>query len=248
MFDSDGRFIRIIGRSGQAPGEFQSPHTIQITAKNEVVVCDPLAQKLLFFSIDGKYQKSISTTRLFGYPIIDSEGYIISLVKNEEVKNPSYELHRLDLHLDSLNFYCSYPKPDFMQQGINPFRLDLRWAIRNNDEIIYGMPDSDYELKILNKEGNLIKRIIKDYAPVKITDEEINQSMKGVRNQDKYSIPKYHGAYRSIITDDSNRIFVRTWEKTKDWSASYYDVFDSEGKYIAKIPIQHNMLMSSQQN
>ena len=245
MFDSDGKFIRIIGKSGQGPGEFQNPHTVQITAKNEVVICDPLARKLLFFSTDGKYQKSISTTKLFGYPIINSKGYIISLVKNEEVKNPMYELYRLNMQLDSLTFYCSYPKPNFTQQGINPFRLYLKWAIRNNDEIICGMPDRDYELKIFNQEGKIVRRITKDYTLIKITDEEIKRRMKGISNRDKYSIPKYHGAFRFIITDDENLIFVCTWERTKDTSASYYDVFNSKGKYIAKIPIQYNMLLSS---
>jgi hypothetical protein len=245
VYDSDGKFIRQIGRRGQGPGEFQNPHTVQITPKNKVVVCDPLAQKLLYFSTDGKYQESIPTLGLFGYPIIDSDGFIVSLVKNEETKNPMYELHRLDRKLEPLNFYCSYPKPDFTQQVINPFRSYLIWALGNNDEIICGMPDDAYELKIFDQEGKLVRRLFKDYNPVKITDKEIESRMKGIKNRDKYSIPEYHGAFRFVILDDDNRIFVCTWERTKDWSASYYDVFDSEGKYMAKILIQHSMLISN---
>lgn len=243
VFDSDGRFVRIIGKRGQGPGEFHLPHTVQVTAKNEVVVFDPLPQKLLFFSKDGKYKKSIPTTKLFGYPLINSEGYIISLVRKEGIENPKYELHRLDLQLSSLSFYFSYPKPDFTQQGINPFREYLKWTIANSNELIYGMPDSDYDLRILNSQGNLVRRIMKDYAPVKISEEEIKRRMEGISDRDKYSIPKYHGAFRFIVADDENRIFVCTWEKTKDRSASYFDVFDAEGKYIVKIPIKYSMLL-----
>jgi len=38
--------------------------------------------------------------------------------------------------------------------------------------------------------------------------------------------------------DDAGRIFVQTYEKTIDESGYYYDVFNSEGKYIAKIPLK----------
>lgn len=245
LFDNDGRLIRIIGKSGQGPGEFQNPHTVQITGKNEVVIFDPLPQKLLFFSADGKYTKSISTIKLFNPPLINSVGYIISFVRNDEAINPTYELQRLDMQLNSLTFYCSYPKPDFTKNGINPFSLHIRWVLGNNNEIVCGMPDRDYELKIFNQEGRVIRRIIKDYNPVKIIDEEIKRRMKGINNREKYSIPKYHGAFRFIIIDDENRILVCTWERTENRSSSYFDVFNSRGKYLAKIPIKYSMLISS---
>ena len=54
----------------------------------------------------------------------------------------------------------------------------------------------------------------------------------------KFSIPKYHAPYWALMVDDESRIFCLTWEKAKDGSECYYDVFDSEGKYIAKIPLK----------
>ena len=35
--------------------------------------------------------------------------------------------------------------------------------------------------------------------------------------------------------DSQGRIFVRTNEKTKEEKGNYYDVFDPEGRYIAKV-------------
>lgn len=38
--------------------------------------------------------------------------------------------------------------------------------------------------------------------------------------------------------DDEGRIFVQTYEKTSNENGYFYDVFDSESKYIAKIPLK----------
>jgi len=49
---------------------------------------------------------------------------------------------------------------------------------------------------------------------------------------------KCHPAYQDLTVDDEGRIFVQTWEKNKDSAAFYFDVFDSDGRYIAKIPMK----------
>jgi hypothetical protein len=51
------------------------------------------------------------------------------------------------------------------------------------------------------------------------------------------NVPKSHTGFYYFRVDEEGRIFVRTWEKTKDKRGYFYDVFDPEGKYIAKIPL-----------
>ncbi|UCE43392.1 MAG: hypothetical protein JSV17_16580 [Candidatus Aminicenantes bacterium] len=51
-------------------------------------------------------------------------------------------------------------------------------------------------------------------------------------------VPKHHTAFQRFTVDDENRIFVQTWEKTKDGKAFIYDVFDSEGICFVKIPLE----------
>jgi len=244
VFNSDGRLMRIIGKKGQGPGEFQRPFTVQITAQNEVVVYDPMPRKLLFFSSEGEYKKSISIEKLFNPQILNSEGNIVSLVRIDEAENPKYELQRLNLELQPLTFYYSYPVPDLMRDGFNSFRSSLQWAVTNNNEIVCGHPDEGYGLKIFNPEGKITRNIVKDYTPVKIPDEAIKRATKRQLPPGRfYSVPKYYSAFRWIITDDDNRIFVCTWESPKDKVGSYYDVFSPEGKFIAKIPLRHEFLM-----
>jgi len=244
VFNSNGKLMRIIGTKGQGPGEFQRPFTVQVTAQNEVVVFDVMIQRLHFFSLDGKYKKSISIEKLFNPPILNNEGNIVSLERIDEAENPKYELKKFDLELNPLTFYYSYPLPNFARDGFNPFRSSPQWAVTNKNEIVCGHPDEGYEFKIFNPQGKIIRNIVKDYTPVRIPDEAIKRATKQRLSPGSfYSIPKYYSPFRWIIVDEDNRIFVCTRETSKDKAVRYYDVFNPEGKFIAKIPLIHDVLM-----
>ena len=89
----------------------------------------------------------------------------------------------------------------------------------------------------ISKSGSMIRKIMKEYDPAEITEEETKEETEGMPPDMKLSIPRYHAAYRWFITDDEGRIFVRTYERVVDGEDYYYDIFDEEGKYIAKIPL-----------
>ncbi|MHA2053788.1 MAG: 6-bladed beta-propeller, partial [Candidatus Hodarchaeales archaeon] len=58
------------------------------------------------------------------------------------------------------------------------------------------------------------------------------------RSELKIIFPNYFPAFRDISVDEKGRIFLRTYEKVKDKeNFFYFDVFDSEGKHIAKVPM-----------
>ncbi|MDH5203993.1 MAG: hypothetical protein OEW69_12160, partial [Nitrospirota bacterium] len=118
------------------------------------------------------------------------------------------------------------------------------WEVTREDNIIWGFPDK-YELNVLNPEGKLLKKIVKDHTLIKITQEEKDNTIKetwggyeNIPSEIKLSWDKYHNAFMFLILDEEERIFVRTYEKALDGMTYYYDVFDSEGKYIAKIPLK----------
>ena len=74
-FDSNGDFIKIIGRKGQGPGEFMNPYCINLT-KDFLVVSDTNGRKIQFFDRDGKYLKSIKTLKPYFEIVADAEGII----------------------------------------------------------------------------------------------------------------------------------------------------------------------------
>lgn len=234
VYDDNGKYLATMGKEGQGPGDIRGPHGVCITPQNEVMVPDSWNNRLTFFSQEGQFIRSITTTPFELLETkIDSKGNVIGreVVRDEE--NSRWELKKFDSGLNYLFSLDSSPYPDLNK--LNPFLPSLIWDIDKNDRIISGYPEK-YGIKIFNPEGTLIKKIQKDYEPLEIAEEQLER-LKDIPPQIKLDVPQHHAAYWSFFVDDECRIFVFTWEKVPGEDKRYFDVFDSEGKYIAKIPL-----------
>ncbi len=234
IFDRNGNYIKTIGRKGQGPGEIGFPRNVFITSQNEVMVTDSRNRRLTFFSFEGQFIKSSATTQVnLLVTKIDSKGNIIGIEVVREEESQKHELKKFD---SDLNFLYSFDSSSLQDsRSLNPFMPPLRWDIDKNDMIICGWPKT-YEINIFSPEGILLRKIEKDYEPLEITKEDKERSGKmppGI----EVSYPKHHAAYWRLIVDDEFRIYCMTWEKGSEEFEYYYDVFDSEGKYIGKIPL-----------
>jgi len=243
VFDKSGKYINTIGRKGQGPGELQRPSHIYLTPQKEILVNDPGVRKLHFFTIGGAFKRSVSQTNMtfFSNPKVDMKGQIVAtyMIMDKEV---TYVLKKFDSQLKEVMKIFSINILKF--PNLNPFFPHCSWEITCDGDVIWGFPDK-YELSIINSEGTLIKKIIKKYTPKKITQEEKDNWIKEkLGGYDKVSPGiklvwnDYHNAYIDFTIDDENRVFVHTYEKVPDTNIYYYDVFDSEGKYIVKVPIK----------
>ena len=241
-FNRDGEYLKSIGRKGQGPGELQYPVNLTISPMNEILIND-YARCLSIFSIDGNFLRAVSLTtmRMISKPKADSRGNIVAsyMVFGEEAL---LVLKKFNSDLEEM--YAIFSTEVLKYPYLNPYYPHCYWEITKDDNIIWGFP-TKYELQVLSPEGNLIKRIVKDYKPVKITNEEketlINEKMGGYENippEVKIQWDEFHNAFIYLTVDDFGRIFVRTFEKVIEGNDYYYDVFNSEGKYIAKIPLK----------
>jgi len=236
VFDKNGKYLRTVGRKGQGPGEIGGPRSVSITSENEIMVPDLFIRRLAFFTLEGKFIKNISTAKMdLMTTKIDSKGNIISIDAVREEENSRYELKKFDSDMNYLFSLGSSPLPD--PSRFNPFMAVLRWDLTSTDQIVCGYPKT-YEIKIYDSEGNVVRKILKDHDPIEITKEDIEETTKGIPARIELSISKYYSAFQRISVDDENRIFVLTWEQTTDGDGYYYDIFDSEGKYIVKIPLE----------
>jgi len=236
VFDKKGMYIRTIGRRGQGPGELGLPRNLIVTKKNEIMVEDTGNRALTFFTLDGEFVKSLSTAKtvMFSRATIDSYNNILGMTTRADPENPNFELIKFNSKLNIIGTIASCPllKPPM----INPFMPVFYWRIDENDNIIYGYPEK-YELKIFNPEGEVVRKILKEFDPVVITEEEKEQRKKIYPPAVKLIFSRYYPAYRIFTVDDQGRIFVQTYEKDKSGEEYYYDIFDNEGRYIAKITL-----------
>ncbi len=242
VFDENGSYLRTIGRKGQGPGEIGRTNYVSITSQNELMLLDAGNRRITFFSQDGEFIKNISSAELFLLQTkIDTDGNIIGFHYVVGGENPRYELKKFDAELNHLFSVSSSPLPSASTDGFNPFFPVLRWDVINGNQIVCGYM-KDYELTIYDAEGNLVKRITKEYLRVEVTQEDVDERLEGEElppeMKDTMAIPKYHSPFNWIITDDEGRIFAKTYERMASQGGYYYDVFDAEGKCIASIPLK----------
>jgi hypothetical protein len=243
VYNKNGEYLKTIGKKGQGPGEMRLPGALVFTPHQEILVNDASARKLNFFTLDGKFLRAVSQTKmwLFSNPKADQKGNIIAgyMIPGQEV---IYDLKKFDSQLKDL--FTIFSTRLLKYPYMNPLFPRCYWEVTGEDNIIWGFSDK-YELYVLNPEGKLLKKILKDHTPVKITQEEkddiINERWGGYENmppETKLVWNKHHNAFIFLSLDEEGRIFTRTYEKAADGKTYYYDVFDSEGKYIAKIPLK----------
>jgi sugar lactone lactonase YvrE len=65
VFDRNGRFLRILGRTGTGPGEFRTPHMIAFDSQGRLIVADRHNHRIQIMTKDGKF---IAEYREFSRP------------------------------------------------------------------------------------------------------------------------------------------------------------------------------------
>lgn len=235
VFDRNGRHVRTIGRPGQGPGEFDLVSRIQITPQDELMVYDRRAFKLTFFSLDGSYLRTVLLKGVQALRISkNTEGnYFVGTVVfqrryDTNTFRSSSEVREYD---SDFRLIKTLAKDKFRDANV-PLRPSLLARFPSSSLVVCGFTDS-YEFQIISLEGKIVRKVFKEYEPIEISEEE--KEKRGLAGEKK--VPGYFPAFEDFSMDKEGRIFAQTFERHADGNKFYYDVFDPEGKYIAKIPL-----------
>jgi hypothetical protein len=232
VYDKDGGYLRTIGRRGQGPGEFNNVNALEVTPQNELMVSDRMASKLIFFSLTGDY---LCTTILKGV----QAGYVHKTARGTYYfSTPDFRGRYEDKTLENamevneysvdLNFIKNVAKDKYWNVLL-PLQPAMITQLCSDDRIICGFRE-DYEIRAYDSEGELVRRIFKDYEPVEIKDKD-----KEIRSwTEEKDLPRHFLPYEDLSVDDEGRLFVQLYEKPEGGRGYLFDVFDAEGKYVAK--------------
>ncbi|NMC64805.1 MAG: 6-bladed beta-propeller, partial [Acidobacteria bacterium] len=247
VFGPDGEYLRSIGGRGQGPGEMQMPLFLQITADNELVVQDLATQHFLYFSLDGRFlrKEAYWKERALRAVRIDQQGNLIGLKIGAPPPIGGWVLRKYNLNFEPIITLAEQPPDMAAKTEYNILRATFYFDVFPNDNIILGHSEK-YELDILNPEGKLIKKILKKHSHLRIRDDDKDfyreRYESFIKIGGKLNFPGYFPCFSDIAVDDKGRIFVKTFEREKNKKgAFYFDLFDEEGKYLAKMPIAINL-------
>jgi len=235
VFDKSGEYIRTIGRMGQGPGEFNQVSNFQITPNNELMIHDRFTFKLIFFTLDGDYIRTAFYRGVqAAYVQVNTKGnYFFSAYEfqRQKVANSYYAAGKVEEFGPDLNFIKLIAKDEYrdVMGPLEPPAMVIRFP--SSDSVICGLSET-YEFQIFDINGRMVKKVSRDFDPVEISEYE-----KEKRNLRGNGLPKYFRAFYNFSVDEDGRIFVQTYERQTDEDKFYFDVFDPDGKYVAKIPL-----------
>ena len=206
VFDKHGTPIRTFGKKGQGPGEMQLPTRMHMMAGKEILIYDGANNRLSFYSRDGKCLREISAGKYrFSRTIPDSQGNIITqlMVPGDTFVN---EIKKFDPNLNPI-MKIKDLEEEIDLNVINLVSPTLNVRVMHNDNIVWGYP-LKYEIIVVNPEGKTIRKIVKDYDPVKITKEKQEEIIKEVigdreiPSNFKLKFPKTYYPYYFFICGD----------------------------------------------
>jgi len=241
VFDPQGNFLRAIGRSGQGPGEFQDPRYFQITPQKNILVTDPMSRRVTVFSLEGQWMKDLSTGKMWMFlsAKMAPNGDIVGshTIMDQEART---ELVRFNANMEPVGTVASVPFPRY--PVLNPYFPRLYFALTPEGNVIWGVT-TEYEFHVVNREGKTLRKIIKKYDPEILTQEDRDRTAKEFWGEEgpppdaQVEWPKYFPPVEDFILDDRGWLFVRPFVKVKTAGGVFYDVFDAEGKYIARVSL-----------
>ena len=205
---------------------------------DNVIVIEDYRSRLVYYSTEGAHIRNLPTAKAGVRRVyLDSRGNILGINTVRDGENSRYELSKYDPDLNLLHTLGSTPTPSVSTEGFNPLSGSIYYRFDKDDHVVWGVPDH-YEIRICDTTGRLAQIITREYDPVEITEEEKKEAAEGIPQGIKLLIPKYHDAFQWFTTDDEGRILVMTWERIQGNDGYFYDVFDAQGRYLAKIPLK----------
>jgi hypothetical protein len=248
VFDKSGGSVRAIGRRGQGPGEMMYPFEVLILGQKDLFVNDIGQAKVHFYTLEGEFIRQMTTSQmpLFRRPKVDSEGNIIVsyVVTGEPFE---FFLKKMDVEFNPICDLASctaVTQPPVLEYFEIRRSTNYVWNVLCTDEIVWG-DFRNYEIHVCNPEGKCIKKIFKDFDGIPITQAEkdkLIQNMYGdnpVPSEITLKFPDSYPPFIRFTCDEAGRIFVQKYDNSLDEDRINYDIFDAEGKYIAKTTLNY---------
>ena len=264
-FDSNGRFIKTIGREGQGPGEFNRPYYLTYS-KDRLVVWDLMNRRLCAFTPEGKFIKSSnipydegSVRKLRSLPT----GEIVVEKEKSFRREPdkpqicTIELYSRDLEYVRTIYERSLWRKKYVRTkefGIStlyfPYSPSVHWDVSPEGKIIIGFSEK-YELEVYDRDGKKRGIFQHSYEPVKVTEKDKRayfNSLEFYRAGAKLDeIPDYitketqfptnMPAFDNVLIDSEGNILVVLYSDNEDENEKTIDVFDQNGKFISSVQI-----------
>jgi hypothetical protein len=237
VFDGKGYFLRTIGKKGQGPGEFSAPSSLEITAKDEIIVFDIGNHRISVFGTNGLVIKEIGTgrlPRLFSIRSLGDGLFVGDVIYYEGVQRTE-ELVVLDEQMMTRTLISKLPIK-VSTEGIDMYPASIRYGVLGGGDILWGNWLED-RVQISDSSGNIKSSIPLGFGQREITDSDRERVTKAYfegQNPDRELIypPRfpYYFNFRAV----GERVFFLSFERGPS-SGHYHYVLGLRDKSFSRI-------------
>lgn len=193
FFDSQGRYLKSVGRQGEGPGEFREVSRIQVTHLDSLLVWDQSSRRISVFDEEGSFVRSFMTPSFRDFPTtpvgVFSDGTIAfrTLTVYPEgdertgvTRDPVHYV-RVDSRGSILNEIGSFPGNEvYRPSGESEYVIFSLPLLRTTREAVSGMDlivgtAHTFEVQVYGSEG-VSKRLVRWEGSIDpITQEDIEE-------------------------------------------------------------------------
>jgi len=238
-FRNRGQFESSFGRHGQGPGELMRPPLLTVTGKDEVIVCDILNAKIVQYREDGSLVREIPTkSNIMAFPLKNGNYMVMGRLRPDlTAKFLIYPMELCDGDFNFLKLLEEFKLENVrVTQRLRGTPLGFGFSITQN-RIFTGNEERNYEIWEFDLEGNLTRKIRKDYKHIPIPDEfkkeRLNRLNKSLR-EIAYFADEFP-PFQALFSDEAGYLFVLTFEKDESGKGYLIDIFNPSGAFVGRM-------------
>jgi len=243
----DGKLRTSFGRIGQGPGEMEYPNVVLANDNGEIWVFDSPKNKIHVFDAGGKPVADRSPVKFESIiPLANGDHLVTRLDAADltmkylpmtiELCDPGFRL------LKELDRSVGYANRTIYEKVPEPYVSGIGSTFQgkaSRDRIYVGNSERGYEILVFDLDGQPVRKIRKEYAPVPVAEEYKAKYLKDYLEfmpdyAKKIYFPESWHAFHAFFPDEAGRLFVMTYEPGDHPGELIFDVFNKDGVLIAR--------------
>jgi hypothetical protein len=239
-FSPAGEFLKKFGKKGQGPGEIQGISGLIVNKSGHVLISDRSAGKLLEFDADGNFVKETKAHYVAQEVVpLENGNYLARRIAKDSSESRHWFLSLFNPDFEEIKKLDSFDMSAYVPGKPNAGTIiSFYWRVAGN-RIYIGNEQRGYELWVYDLEGNMLRKIRKEYKPAPYSEEFKKQTEELAARQPAMNlVPRQEvPPFNSFFPDDEGRLYVMTYEQGQSQDDFIHDVFNKDGILIARVPL-----------